>query len=124
MEDLYAWVDSVPLSRPKRNIARDFSDGVLMAEILSHFYPKLVTPPLPLSLSLRFFPPVVCGEGARECDRVFGGGGRRSQGEEEGKSERKTEHATRSERTRERERQGGRAREQARKRQSKLEGKT
>ncbi|KAJ1484771.1 hypothetical protein T484DRAFT_1795922 [Baffinella frigidus] len=42
VEDLYAWVDSVPLSRPKRNIARDFSDGVLMAEILSHFYPKLV----------------------------------------------------------------------------------
>lgn len=44
VEDLYAWVDSVPLSRPKRNIARDFSDGVLMAEILSHFYPKLVPP--------------------------------------------------------------------------------
>lgn len=42
VEDLYAWVDSVPLSRPKRNIARDFSDGVLMAEILVHFYPKLI----------------------------------------------------------------------------------
>ena len=24
---LYAWVDELPLSRPKRNIARDFSDG-------------------------------------------------------------------------------------------------
>ena len=32
IQDLYAWVDTVPLSRPKRNIARDFSDGVLMAE--------------------------------------------------------------------------------------------
>lgn len=27
LESLYAWVDSVPLSRPKRNISRDFSDG-------------------------------------------------------------------------------------------------
>lgn len=24
---LYRWVDAVPLSRPRRNIARDFSDG-------------------------------------------------------------------------------------------------
>ena len=24
---LYEWVDSVPLSRPKRNITRDFADG-------------------------------------------------------------------------------------------------
>jgi hypothetical protein len=24
---IYEWVDSVPLSRPKKNIARDFSDG-------------------------------------------------------------------------------------------------
>jgi hypothetical protein len=27
LEELYSWVDSIPLSRPKRNIARDFSDG-------------------------------------------------------------------------------------------------
>ena len=27
LESLYAWVDSIPLSRPKRNISRDFSDG-------------------------------------------------------------------------------------------------
>jgi hypothetical protein len=27
MQKLYTWVDEVPLSRPKRNIARDFSDG-------------------------------------------------------------------------------------------------
>jgi hypothetical protein len=26
-EKLYAWVDQIHLSRPKRNIARDFSDG-------------------------------------------------------------------------------------------------
>lgn len=27
LQDLYTWVDQIPLSRPKRNIARDFSDG-------------------------------------------------------------------------------------------------
>ena len=27
LEELYSWVDKIPLSRPKRNIARDFSDG-------------------------------------------------------------------------------------------------
>ncbi|EKX36697.1 hypothetical protein GUITHDRAFT_117123 [Guillardia theta CCMP2712] len=42
IQNLYAWVDSVPLSRPKRNISRDFSDGVLMAELLNHFYPRIV----------------------------------------------------------------------------------
>lgn len=39
LESLYAWVDSIPLSRPKRNIGRDFSDGVLVAEIVKHFFP-------------------------------------------------------------------------------------
>ena len=29
LQRIYQWVDEVPLSRPKRNIARDFSDGVL-----------------------------------------------------------------------------------------------
>jgi hypothetical protein len=33
-------VDEVPLSRPKRNITRDFSDGVLMAEVVHHFFPR------------------------------------------------------------------------------------
>jgi hypothetical protein len=27
VQELYAWVDQVPLSRPKRNFTRDFSDG-------------------------------------------------------------------------------------------------
>lgn len=27
LEELYNWVDSIPLSRPKKSIARDFSDG-------------------------------------------------------------------------------------------------
>jgi len=42
LQSLYNWVDETPLSRPKRNIARDFSDGVLFAEILNHYFPKLV----------------------------------------------------------------------------------
>uniref|UniRef100_W5MA54 Uncharacterized protein n=1 Tax=Lepisosteus oculatus TaxID=7918 RepID=W5MA54_LEPOC len=27
LQDLYAWIDQIPLSRPKRSVARDFSDG-------------------------------------------------------------------------------------------------
>ncbi|XP_049859815.1 sperm flagellar protein 1-like isoform X1 [Schistocerca gregaria] len=42
LEEIYMWIDQIPLSRPKRNIARDFADGVLMAELLKHFFPKLV----------------------------------------------------------------------------------
>ncbi|XP_072139033.1 sperm flagellar protein 1 [Mobula birostris] len=41
-QELYAWIDRVPLSRPKRNIARDFSDGVMVAEVVKHFLPRLV----------------------------------------------------------------------------------
>ena len=36
-------VDSIPLSRPKKSINRDFSDGVLMAEVIAHFNPKIVS---------------------------------------------------------------------------------
>ena len=36
------WIDKVPLSRPKKNFARDFSDGLLAAEVVKHFYPKLI----------------------------------------------------------------------------------
>ncbi|XP_042750435.1 sperm flagellar protein 1, partial [Lagopus leucura] len=39
---LYRWVDAVPLSRPRRNIARDFSDGVLAAEVVKFFFPAMV----------------------------------------------------------------------------------
>ncbi|XP_051946465.1 sperm flagellar protein 1 isoform X2 [Xyrauchen texanus] len=42
LQDLYAWIDKIPLSRPKRNITRDFSDGVMAAEVVRHFFPKLV----------------------------------------------------------------------------------
>ena len=39
---IYEMVDKVPLSRPKKNIARDFSDGVLIAEVIKHFAPNLI----------------------------------------------------------------------------------
>ncbi|KAI6656553.1 hypothetical protein LOD99_1348 [Oopsacas minuta] len=42
LQELYSWIDSIPLSRPKKNISRDFSDGVLAAEVVSHFIPRLV----------------------------------------------------------------------------------
>uniref|UniRef100_A0A8D0HES8 Sperm flagellar protein 1 n=1 Tax=Sphenodon punctatus TaxID=8508 RepID=A0A8D0HES8_SPHPU len=42
LHDLYSWVDGIPLSRPKRNIARDFSDGVLTAEVVKFYFPKMV----------------------------------------------------------------------------------
>lgn len=42
LNQIYNWVDEIPLSRPKKNIARDFADGVLVAEIIHHFLPKLV----------------------------------------------------------------------------------
>eukprot|EP00922_Rhytidocystis_sp_ex-Travisia-forbesii_P071162 GHVS01106206.1.p1 GENE.GHVS01106206.1~~GHVS01106206.1.p1 ORF type:complete len:259 (+),score=40.22 GHVS01106206.1:55-831(+) len=37
---LYRWIDQMELSRPKRNINRDFSDGVLMAEVVNHLFPR------------------------------------------------------------------------------------
>lgn len=27
LEDLYTWIDQIPLSRPKRDLKRDFADG-------------------------------------------------------------------------------------------------
>ncbi|KAK4876154.1 hypothetical protein RN001_012576 [Aquatica leii] len=42
IEQLYRWIDEYPLTRPKKNISRDFSDAIPLAEILKHHYPKLV----------------------------------------------------------------------------------
>ena len=42
LQRIYNWVDEIPLSRPKRNISRDFADGVLLAEIVKHFIPRLI----------------------------------------------------------------------------------
>ena len=40
MQLIYNWIDEIPLSRPKKNISRDFSDGVLLAEVLKQYFPK------------------------------------------------------------------------------------
>jgi len=39
---IYEWVDSMKLSRAKKNISRDFSDGQLLSEILKYYLPKMV----------------------------------------------------------------------------------
>ena len=39
---VYEWIDRIPLTREKKNMARDFCDGVLTAEIIKHYYPKYV----------------------------------------------------------------------------------
>ena len=38
LEDLYEWIDQIPLSRPKKRIERDFSDGCMVAEITRFFF--------------------------------------------------------------------------------------
>ena len=39
---IYEWLDSIPLNKPKKNIARDFSDGVLLAEVIKYYLPKMI----------------------------------------------------------------------------------
>ncbi|CAK9809365.1 Sperm flagellar protein 1 [Anthophora plagiata] len=42
LEEIYTWIEQIPFSKPKKNLARDFSDGVFMAELLKRYYPKYV----------------------------------------------------------------------------------
>ncbi|XP_052229099.1 sperm flagellar protein 1-like isoform X4 [Dreissena polymorpha] len=42
VESLYSWIDRIPLSRPKKNISKDFSDAVLCAEVIKHYFPRMV----------------------------------------------------------------------------------
>jgi len=42
VQRIYNWIDEIPLSRPKRNISRDFADGLLCAEIAHYFFPGRV----------------------------------------------------------------------------------
>mmetsp|Transcript_119706 Transcript_119706/g.334125 ORF Transcript_119706/g.334125 Transcript_119706/m.334125 type:complete len:251 (-) Transcript_119706:125-877(-) len=42
LQNLYNWVDETPLSRPKKNISRDFQDGVLFAEVINHYFPRII----------------------------------------------------------------------------------
>uniref|UniRef100_A0A182NU13 Calponin-homology (CH) domain-containing protein n=1 Tax=Anopheles dirus TaxID=7168 RepID=A0A182NU13_9DIPT len=40
--DVYQWVKTFKLSKEIKNMSRDMTDGVLVAEILKQLYPKLV----------------------------------------------------------------------------------
>lgn len=42
LDEIYSWVDTFQLSRAKRNIAWDFSDGFLIAEIVQSRFPRLI----------------------------------------------------------------------------------
>ena len=42
LKEIYNWVDEISLSRPKRNISRDFADAVLCAEIIAYYFPHVV----------------------------------------------------------------------------------
>ncbi|XP_053973857.1 sperm flagellar protein 1-like [Hylaeus volcanicus] len=42
LEEIYIWIEQMTFSRPKKNLARDFSDGVFMAELLKRYYPRHV----------------------------------------------------------------------------------
>ncbi|XP_021352534.1 uncharacterized protein LOC110449780 isoform X1 [Mizuhopecten yessoensis] len=36
------WVETIPVSRDRRDLCKDFCDAVMMAEIIKHYFPKLV----------------------------------------------------------------------------------
>ena len=42
LREVYEWIDNFDLSKPKRNIARDFTDGILLAEVMKEYYPQYV----------------------------------------------------------------------------------
>ncbi|KAK3094411.1 hypothetical protein FSP39_001445 [Pinctada imbricata] len=42
LEELYSWIDTFPLTRPKKNLSRDFADGVPVAEIVKNVFPQAV----------------------------------------------------------------------------------
>lgn len=42
LAEVYEMVDSIPFSRQKKNIGRDFSDALMMAELIHNYYPKRV----------------------------------------------------------------------------------
>jgi hypothetical protein len=35
-------VDNIPFSKPKKHINRDFSDGLMMAELIHYYNPKII----------------------------------------------------------------------------------
>ncbi|XP_017752244.1 PREDICTED: sperm flagellar protein 1-like [Eufriesea mexicana] len=42
LDELHTWMSTIPLSKPTKNLSRDLSDAVIMAEILKIYYPRYV----------------------------------------------------------------------------------
>ncbi len=43
LQQVYEMVDNINFTRAKKNINRDFADGVMMAELIHHYNPKLIS---------------------------------------------------------------------------------
>lgn len=43
LQEVYEMVDNINFSRAKKNINRDFADGLMMAELIHHYSPRLVS---------------------------------------------------------------------------------
>lgn len=43
LQEVYEMVDAINFSRAKKNINRDFADGLMMAELVHHYSPKIVS---------------------------------------------------------------------------------
>ncbi|XP_076293791.1 sperm flagellar protein 1 isoform X2 [Lasioglossum baleicum] len=42
LDQIHTWIATIPFSKPSKNLTRDFSDAVLMAELLKVYYPRYV----------------------------------------------------------------------------------
>lgn len=42
IREVYEWIDQFPITKVKRNFARDFSDAIPLAEIMKSYHPSLV----------------------------------------------------------------------------------
>ena len=40
--DIFAWLDTIPLPRPVTTLEMDFTDGLVIAEIIAYFFPEYV----------------------------------------------------------------------------------
>ena len=50
LHEVYVWIDQVSISKPKKNLNRDFSDCSCIAEVINHYLPTL-------KLKVRDYPP-------------------------------------------------------------------
>jgi hypothetical protein len=60
LQDLYAWIDQIPLSRPKKRIEKDFSDGG--KSIIFHFISPISLFYMNIRINILFFILVMVAE--------------------------------------------------------------